>query len=200
MRKRRRDGTRAAPIVILIAGLPLSSCGLFAKVLGVSTDCERYAQELDFATSDRILRGAWEGTVSDLAAPADTRTLRLDLTASTLTSSRYEIQGTFALEGESPASIHGTVSGGCAERYLGVAAMAEDPSADPDLSTQSIPPSASLAAETRDAAGTTQWRVTASGPPVAGGLVQEDSLVLEIESVADDTVDGPATLERVGAP
>lgn len=200
MRTSSREAMRSVSIAILIAVLPLSSCGLFAKVLGVPTDCEQYVQELDFATSDRIVRGSWEGTVADLPTTGDTSALTLDLTASPLTSSRYEIEGTFALEGEAPASFDGTVSGGCAERYLGVAVAVNEAPTDPALSSQSIPPSASLDAEVRDAAGTTLWRVTARGPTFAGGLLQDDALVLEIESVADDDVRGLATVQRVQAP
>ena len=192
--------------VILILILPLTSCGWFVKSLGINTDCERYAEELDFATSDRILRGAWRGSVADVPAPGDVLTLHLDLTATHLEPSRYEIEGSFALEGEQPAMITGTVAGGCTERYSVHTATTGAPSTDPSpvggmppnanpLTVDSIPPPASLDAEVRDAAGTIRWRVTAQWL-----LFGEDSFALTVESVADTDVRGDAILERVEAP
>lgn len=85
-------------LLVLLAVLPLTSCGLFAKTLGVGTDCERYAQELDFATSEGILRGAWHGTVDGLSATGAERTLHLDVAASRPDTSTYEIEGSFLHE------------------------------------------------------------------------------------------------------
>lgn len=102
MRPRRKGPMPGVPLEIPIAVLPLSSCGRFAKILGVPTDRERYVDDLDFATSDRLLRGAWHGTVTDLSTADPTRTLELDLTASRIESSRYDIEGWFEFEGEAP--------------------------------------------------------------------------------------------------
>ncbi len=187
-------------IAMLLAVLPLSSCGLFVKMLGVPTDCERLAAELDFAISDRIVRGGWHGSVADFPVSGDARSLTLDLVASRVDASHYEIEGTFELEGEAPAEIHGTVSGGCDERYLVVAASVEGPSTEPGLSPESLPPPARLDAEVRDATGTTLWHVTASSGMLPQGDHENDTLLLEIESAADDTVAGQATLERTQAP
>lgn len=192
--------TSSMVTTLLVAALPLTSCGLFAKVLGVPTDCERYIDDVPFATSDRILRGAWHGTVEGLPVAGETRTVELDLTASRVDEDRYEISGAFGLEGEAPARIDGTVSGGCAERYLAVSTSSALSSARSDLSPESLPPSATLAAEVRDAADTTLWRVSAHGPGYAGNLLQEGALVLDIASVTDRDVRGQATIVRVEEP
>lgn len=187
-------------LTILIATLPLTSCGLFAKVLGVPSDCERFTQDLDFATSEKIVRGTWRGTVTGLSTTQDTQTLELDLTASRVDASEYAFAGTFELEGEPPASIDGTVSGGCTERYRVITTADVDPAADPDLSTESLPPPASLEAEVRDAGGALLWRVAASGPSYGVALVDEGALAVGIASASDDDVQGEATLARVERP
>lgn len=186
--------------MILILTLFLTSCGLFANVLGVPTDCERYTQDLDFVTSDKILRGMWSGRATGLSTPGDAPTLVLDLVASPVDASHYDVEGTFELEGEPPAEIHGTVSGGCAERYRGAATGGVAQSADGDLAPGSLPPSASLEAEVRDPGGTLLWRVRASGRPYAEPLVHEGILVVEIASATGGDAQGEATLERVVEP
>lgn len=200
MRTSLKGPTPRLTIAVLLAVLPLSSCGLFVKMLGVPTDCERLAAELDFAISERIVRGGWHGSVADFPDSGDARSLTLDLDASRVDASRYEIEGTFELEGEAPARLDGTVSGGCDERYLGVAASVDGPSTESDLSPESLPPPARLDAEVRDATGTTLWHVMASGGMLPQGDEENGTVLLEIESAADDGVTGQATLERTSAP
>ena len=151
-------------LVAVIMTLLLTSCGLFPKLLGVPTDCEQYTQVLDFESSDRILRGTWTGTIQDVPTEGSERELALDLTASYVDRDSYALSGTFAIEGEDPATFEGTVSGGCAERYergSATAGTAVDTQDGPthDVTAQSYPPGIFLDAEVRDGADDLLWTV-----------------------------------------
>jgi hypothetical protein len=142
--------TRLALVLLAVAStLLLSSCGLFVKFLGIPTDCEVYTEVLDFDTSDLILRGTWTGVVPDFPTNGSQRELTLHLTASYVDRQEYAVAGTFELEGETPAAIIGSVSGGCRERYDSSGTGPQEQIESPGLAPQSIPPGVSFRLEVR---------------------------------------------------
>ena len=166
------------PVVSL--ALVLTSCGLFVKMLGIPTDCAQYREEVDFDTSDRIVRGAWTGTVEDYPTEGSESDLTLDLTASYVDRQEYAVSGTFSLEGEPPATVDGTVRGGCAERYVSSGVSAQHQSGTSDLSPQSLPPGIFLDTEVRGSGGELLW--TASYSESSAFVSRGDTLLLRLDS------------------
>jgi hypothetical protein len=176
-----RSLRRLAPLLILVVALGLSSCDLFRRTLGVPDDCDRYRREIAFATSDHVVRGTWTGTLEGWPTAGASRALALDLNATYEDPDGYLLEGTFELEGEPSLLLAGAVSGGCAERYVlvaaDVAALSTTALSTTGLSTASLPPPASLEAVAKDG-GQDVWRTAASW----GGFVHgaRDSAMLEV--------------------